>query len=344
MKIDEDLQKIVTNTVDYSYPLKVEELDLLVTVSSGGGLKFNNQFDSIHTTGFVTNHNNHRIFYQLWLSDKDKPIVFFNHGSAENSSLHAKYVAFLLKKGYNFASFDQEGYGDSDGIRGTVENDDDYVKNFDIIIEKVSSLFENRFKIKPAFYLSGFSAGSPVILEWYMFYTGKETKDKIKKIFLFSPYLKNHKRVMKPVIEFYLGLKDFKKFPLIREDSQWAVINGTEEDYIYINRNISDNKIFLSRRYKDTRIHRINSYKWLSSMIKRQKKIYRFASNKTFNIPVHIFIAQNDIIVDNKRTYKFMKKIKQADNLVIIDGAFHEMLDYEDQRGEILYNKLNECL
>lgn len=341
MKIDHELQKSTRAEVNYDYILKFGDEEINVNVSSENGLLFNNDFDKVHSTGFIVNHNNHRIFYQLWICNPEMPVVFFNHGSAENSSLHSAYIYQCLSEGYNFASFDQEGYGESDGIRGTVKSDSDYFKNMWLAADKVVSVFYEKFKRHPEFYLTSFSAGSPVSLEWYMFETPKYMKDMVKKIILFAPYLRNNRRVLGRLSEFLIGIRNFKSLPLLREESHRAVMSKDAANYIHMNRNISDNREFLERRFKDKRIHRINSLKWLSGMIKRQRKIYSSACKGVFKIPVYCILAENDLIIDNTRALKFMKKIKQSENIRFIKGAYHEFLDYSDERGSCFIKEIS---
>ncbi len=339
MRIDRNLQRHLRQKVSFSYQDVFFGQNVLISVSSEHGLLFNNDFDAYKTNGYIKNHNNHSIFYEIWLIDSSKPLIVFHHGTAENSSLHSKLIYFYLMNGYNCIVFDQEGCGESDGIRGGLKNDNDFVRNCDCIIEQGITLFHDKFTVYPEIFLTAFSSGAIIILEWYSRYAKMAQKLRVKKIFLFAPYLKIHKRIIKPLTEFFIPLYHFRKSSLLRENFQKAIINGDLKTYIHMNRNISDNTLFLTRQFPDTRIHRINSYALLSSMIKQQNRIIQNAYRK-FTIPVFSYAASNDSVVDNEQTHFFMKKIKQFENFFIVENSFHELLDYEDERSDSFYSSV----
>ncbi len=340
IRIDRELQRLTRRNVEASFTYQYFGKNVNINISSDNGLKFNNNFDSFHNVGFIKNKNNYNLFYQIWLQDKDKPLVVFFHGSAENSSTHPLFVFNALSKGYNVISFDQEGYGSSDGIRGTFRNNDDYIQNTKLIIDKSELLYKEKFNKMPSYIFTGSSAGCAILLYFYL----KIKPENVIKIFLFSPYLKIHKRVINPIANKIIGIVKFKSFPLMREDSQRLIYENDQDNYLNMNKNISDNKHFLINRFKDTRIHRINSLKWLSAIIRKQNFIYYYSIKKKhecFNIPVYCFISENDLIVDNKRTFNFMKNIGQKKNLFRQAGFSHEFLEYQDKRGEMFYTLLN---
>jgi len=211
MGIDRNLQRHVRQKVSFSYSDVFFGQNVLISVSSEHGLLFNNDFDTYKSNGYSKNHNNHSIFYEIWLIDSSKPLIIFHHGTAENSSLHSKLIYFYLMNGYNCIVFDQEGCGESDGIRGGIKNDDDFIRNLDCIIEKGITLFHENFQVYPEIFLTAFSSGAPVILEWYSHYAKVEQKILVKKIFLFAPYLKIHSRIIKPLTNPYYCVKILKK-------------------------------------------------------------------------------------------------------------------------------------
>ncbi len=338
--LNRDIQRKAREPVHVDWQFKFFGKTILVKLDSEKGLIFDNKFEESHFSGHLVNHNRHRLFYQGWFVDRERPTIFFVHGSAENSSTHPLFVYNCLANGFNFFSFDQEGYGSSDGIRGTFKEDSDYTANLKIMLDLAISKFKENYGIAPNIYTCASSAGCPVLLESLI----QHRSDNIKKVFLFSPYLKNNRKVIKPWLEFILGLLNFKPLPLIRESSQLLINMGDEENYCRMNKNISDNDIFLKRRFTDTRIHRINSYKWISSMIKRQNRILKSArrfKDRLFDIPVYGIICEEDNIVENSKTVEFMNLIGQKKNLYRKSDFSHEFLDYEDKRGELFYKLFN---
>lgn len=346
MVIDRILQKKLREDLFIQDRFRFNDSYVSYKIISKQGLIFEDEIDKFHYCSFLKNRGK-RIFYQSWIIDNNRSFIFFAHGNAENSSTHPSFIYHCIKNGYNFISFDQIGYGDSDGIRGTIRSFQEYIENLNIVFE----YFYNKFKENnPIFYFVGFSMGGLEILYYIIFYemySKNSMIDNIKKVFLFSPYLKNHNRLINNFFEYYFLLFNkcfsFTELLKTRVESQKAIFENGDDFYINLYRNLTDNKEFLIKRKKDIRIHRLNSNKWLSSMIKAQReikrKIYysRSVREKLKKMNLYFFISEKDFVVDNIIALKYSKILNLKDNTFLQKGFYHDFLDYEDQRIDSFY-------
>ena len=187
--IDFDLQKKLRDFVKIEDSLYFENKKIFFEINSDIGIVYLDEgINKYHYSGYIKNNRNIRLFYQYWLIDPFRPTIFFLHGNAENSSSHPLFFFYLLKKGFNILTFDQEGYGSSDGIRGTIVNADYYFENIELIYKffynKLLLLRKGAVNIKkndeinyPEFIFIGFSMGGFEVIYFYLIYFYNKTKE-----------------------------------------------------------------------------------------------------------------------------------------------------------------------
>jgi len=353
-KIDEKLQKRLREDINYDGSFGCEGIFFNYNIKSKEGIKFNkDEIDRNSFSGFFKNRKNQSLFYQYWIMDKTKPLFFFIHGNAESSTTHPLFLYNLLSQKYNLFVFDQVGYGDSDGVRGSLDDFDDYISNIEEYI--IFTLNSNNLN-KNDIYLCGFSTGALEVLYYYLIKNKRDIKsvhDRIKKIFLFSTFFRAHRRLVNIPTAIFLILfnRFFGKSRLIRQSEQKTILDNDEEYYIQTYKNLTDNADFLRRRRRDTRIYKVNSNRWISRIILAQLKLFGhilFNRNKfiekTANIKVYFYISENDLVVDNRQTLKIAKLLNLKSNVFILEKAYHDFLDYEDERGALFYSDFNKKL
>jgi len=366
MKIDWEIQKRVRDNIDISSSFLYDNETISYRITTDNGVFFNNEnLDKSHRTFYINNHNEKKIFSQYWLQDVTKPTIIFFHGNAENSSSHPKYFYHLLQKGFNLLSFDQEGYGSSDGIRGYLNDFNDYMKNIDIVIshynKQIQFLKKGATKLKskssnatqePEYIFTGFSMGGFLLLNYLLNYDS-EIKDKIEinisKIILLAPWLNNHPRIVSKIQTRFLLIfrKLFNKETIERQDSQKLVLDNNCDFYINMYKNLTDNKEFLRNRFLDKRIHRLVSKYWLSSITYNQQKLFKIIKNiikekmdkkEYLSQKLYVFVNENDKIVDNERSL-FIINMINSNHLIFQQKCYHDFLDYNDERWD--YFRLN---
>lgn len=376
--IDFDLQKKLRDFVKIEDSLYFENKKIFFEINSDIGIVYLDEgINKYHYSGYIKNNRNIRLFYQYWLIDPFRPTIFFLHGNAENSSSHPLFFFYLLKKGFNILTFDQEGYGSSDGIRGTIVNADYYFENIELIYKffynKLLLLRKGAVNIKkndeinyPEFIFIGFSMGGFEVIYFYLIYFYNKTKENknelkffnsIKTIILLCPWLNTHKRITNPFILKFLKYlyKIFNPYILMSQETQRMILSKDENFYIELYKNLTDNYEYLKRRFKDTRIHRLRSMRWLSNITKCQHELYKFIKKICKNKDkesfikllqnIYIFIGEKDIIVDNERTLnisKLISNITKSSNIFVLKDYFHDFLDYDKEKLEPFFSKLDQ--
>lgn len=396
--IDWQLQEKLRKPVFIEDTFSFNNTKIHFKISSEEGLIFYDEgINKYHNYGYIKNYKQKNIFYQSWIVNPLNPSCFFIHGNAENSSSHPKFFYFLFKNGINVFSFDQEGYGNSDGIRGTFDSFHDYIINLDLIythfFKKLTFLRKGMNNLKgkkkkkvkleyPEFYFFGFSMGGLQTLYYVYLYNCLSKKlnlfkfhqkknlinynkiFSIKKIFLLNPWLSNHPRLISPLN--YFLLKNFKflfsKNKLLRQDAQRLLLDDNrkkvEELYLKMYKNLTDNKKYLIRRAKDTRIHRLVSKYWLSDIAQKQIKLKKLIKNKKFfntyfsnynketiyKPEFYIFLSKNDIIVNNIYTENLFKNSFFNYSIYWLENFYHDFLDYDNNKFNTFAKHLSNAI
>ena len=109
-------------------------------------------------TGTLKTHDGLTLFTQRWEPEgAPKAAVALVHGYAEHSDRYAHVAAFLTERGYAVHSYDQRGYGRSEGRRAYVDTFDQYVVDLHSFMQAV----RERAPGQPVFLL-GHSMGGAV--------------------------------------------------------------------------------------------------------------------------------------------------------------------------------------
>ncbi|MCX8057994.1 MAG: lysophospholipase [Spirochaetes bacterium] len=396
--IDFNLQKKLREKVSIEDSFIFNDKKYYYKIDSDEGLVFYDEgINKYHFFGYINNDRGKKIFYQYWLLDPLKPTIFFIHGNAENSSSHPLFLFYFIKRGYNILTFDQEGYGSSDGIRGTIEDLDYYFQNIDLVYKfyynkllflkkgALNLVSTNELK-DPEFIFIGFSMGGFEVF-YYLFlfltktYINNKNNNKkkwdncefrylnsVKKIILLCPWLYTHKRLTNHFILFLISIfyKFFNPYILLSQKTQNEIFKKGEEFYIELYKNLTDNYDYLKRRFKDKRIHRLRSIRWLAYITKYQNDLYKYIKklsilfnnkkNKSDLLNLRnileyyckniiFYIGENDIIVDQKRIYKIseiIQSISKEKNLYSLPGFCHDFLDYDEKRLNIFLDLLQK--
>lgn len=86
-----------------------------------------------HTESRFKGYENIDLYYQCWLPNNGiKAVLLLVHGLAEHSGRYINVVNCLVPKGYAVCSFDYQGHGKSEGLRG-------YVKRFSCYLDDLKS-------------------------------------------------------------------------------------------------------------------------------------------------------------------------------------------------------------
>lgn len=113
---------------------------------------------------FLDAHDGEKLFYQTWYSEEapaSKGVVALMHGYGEHSSRYDHVAGALVRAGYAVGAIDARGHGRSTGKRAHVSDFDDYVRDYDRLVEATAS----RWPERPHFAL-GHSNGGLIVLQY----------------------------------------------------------------------------------------------------------------------------------------------------------------------------------
>lgn len=111
---------------------------------------------------FVDAEDDETLFYQTWAPVDGTPsrgVVALLHGYGEHSSRYDHVAAGLVRAGYGVGAIDVRGHGRSTGKRGYVRRFEDYLGDFDILLDQM----RDRWPDQPLFVL-GHSNGGLIAL------------------------------------------------------------------------------------------------------------------------------------------------------------------------------------
>lgn len=107
--------------------------------------------------------DNTKIHKLEWLTEEPKAHVLLVHGYAEHAGRYNHFAHYLNTQGISVTSYDQRGYGKSDGLEGYIDRFSKYI----------SDLKEIRAQIKEPVFLMGHSMGG-LIATRYIESNGRE--------------------------------------------------------------------------------------------------------------------------------------------------------------------------
>jgi acylglycerol lipase len=119
---------------------------------------------SSHATGYFKGFDGVKLFKQNWTNPTSKATLVFVHGYTEHSSRYTEFAEFLNNQQIDLYTFDQRGYGKSEGQRAYVDRFDHYLKDLDIFLK------EQAPANKPIF-LMGHSMGGLIVVKYGMDYS-----------------------------------------------------------------------------------------------------------------------------------------------------------------------------
>ena len=116
--------------------------------------------------GYFDGQGGEKLHYKIWRADDPKGIILLMHGVQSHSGRWRNAASVLVPKGYTLYGADFRGHGNSSGIRGHIDNFDEYISDSKKIYQIVN---KNEKKDLPKFLL-GHSMGAIVAIHYFAKY------------------------------------------------------------------------------------------------------------------------------------------------------------------------------
>lgn len=262
-----------------------------------------------HKTGTFKGVKDTELFYQSWLADSPSGALIIVHGLGEHSGRYKNVLNVLKGDSISVYSFDQRGFGKSQGKRGCVDSFRDYIEDVKIFVAKVKS-DNNELPV----IMLGHSLGGLIAAMFAIEY-GDDINGLIlsSPAFLFTgevPWWKKAAAKLMTHISPNFSLSSGDDYSGLSHDP--AYIEECKKDKLLHN--------FVSARLYD---------EFLKSSVTCMSKAFELS------IPFFIFHGNADPITDYKGSEIFFQRASSKDKeLKIFDGLYHKTMNEIPQERE----------
>ncbi len=257
------------------------------------------------------NTNIHKV---EWLASEAKAHLLLVHGYAEHSGRYDHFAKYLNAQNISVTSFDQRGYGKSDGLKGYIDRFSTYI----------SDLKQIRAQIKDPVFLMGHSMGGLIATRYMQAHTDDQIKGLISSSALLEldPKLSPILQALAPILGFL-----FPKLPTEKLDKTYITRDPKELDK-YMN----DPLMYLGGTRART----------AAEMLKAVKEV-RLAFNK-IDLPLLALHGGSDKLTMPGGTKKLHADASSADKtLKIYPELYHELLN-EPEKNVVMDDIANWIL
>lgn len=278
----------------------------------------------VRSSGYFSGHDGAQLFYVRYDAEAPRGTVLMLHGFGESCDKYHELISCFLADGLSVLIYEQRGHGRSarEVPRGLthVERFDDYVRDAHRCIKGPLS------KCPAPYYLFSHSMGGAVSALLL------EGKHPFKRAALCAPMIAMHRRPHLPPIVARIGCNT-------------ACLFGSGKRKIPKMRVPDGNKPFeysssLSRaRYDDYNtlckaspelFGGAPTFSWTREAMRVTKCILKKGAPESISIPVRVYSAEFDHLVDNDAQQKFIARVPQG-KLVFIPQCKHEIYGANDE-------------
>ena len=264
------------------------------------------RLEPCRNSGFFDSFDGKKLYFEYFLAENSVASVVIVHGLSEFTKKYYEMAYYFLNQGYNVFVFDQRCHGKSCRLTDNtewlhVDDFDDYVKDLELFINNIVLPTDN----KPL-YIYTHSMGGAIT----MLYLAKNC-DMIERAVLSAPLFepivgKVSTFVAKCAVKYWKfkhGSKSKFKFssdfdPEVKHNPKVDSSKARFEHNIGMRRN--------NREYQSGAM----TLGWVNSSLAVRKKIMRSAVRGKYKLPLLLFSAENDTVVNLDAHYEFDKKCK----------------------------------
>lgn len=239
------------------------------------------------------------LFQQTWLPDSEtRATISLIHGLGEHSGRYQHVAEFLTSQGIAVYSMDNRGHGKSGGVRGHVDQFEDYMRDIDLLIQTVQKDYPDL----PAF-LYGHSLGGILVLNYAL-----RRKPVVKGVIATSPGLRTALEDQKAKIAISKAIASI--LPKL------SIATGLDPKHI------SHDKEVIRKYQEDPLVHDRGTPGLAVNLLKSIEWAYQHAHE--FPVPLLIMHGTQDQIAYARGSQEFASKVQGDCTLKLWDGMAHE--------------------
>jgi alpha-beta hydrolase superfamily lysophospholipase len=255
-------------------------------------------------------HDQLELFAQGWEPDERAPkaVVCFTHGLGEHTSRYAHVAEAFCKAGYVLLAADLRGHGRSGGARGHINSIEDYLLDFDILIDEA----RRRYSGLPLI-LYGHSLGGIIVLHYAL-----KRKPNAKGVIATSSGLRTalENQPAKVMVAKVLG----------------SLMPGLTLPSGLDPKTISRDEKVVQAYIDDHLVHYKVTLGFGKTMLGVTKWTLEHAAE--FTLPLLLLHGRADLLAFPSGSIEFAAPLKENCTLILWDGAFHE-LHNEPEQAEV---------
>ena len=264
----------------------------------------------MHTTDTLTAATGAEIFTQSWLPENDiQAVLVIAHGLSEHSGRYLPFVQYFVERNYAVYALDHEGHGQSGGMRGHINEFDDFVETLNTFIDAIESRHQGK-KI----FLVGHSMGGAISVNYLLKYQQRLAGCLLSGAALsvgqvISPFQQQVLRFFSLVLP---------RVPLIKIEGEAvsrdpAVVEAYENDPLV---------------YRGKATARL-----LAEIVSAAKRGLLLAGE--ISLPLFIMHGGGDLLTSPSGSEELYEKVASTDKtLKIYDGLYHEIF-LEEEKYEV---------
>lgn len=265
------------------------------------------ELSKVKSVAYYNADDGTRIYYERYINSDERAVVVISHGFCEFAGKYEEVIYYFFSKGYSVYIPEHRGHGNSDRkvedeSKVFVQSFDEYVSDFAGFVKGIVKKERGNKKLVLYAHSMGGAVGLLVLEKYpYLFDCAVLSSPMLKMRYKGMPnvmavFLKVYAKLFQ-VLESYVPGQ--KAFDGKRDDDFGNCTSGARYEYLF------------SKREKNKKYHMSGaSYGWLISAMNAVKKLQKNAYK--VRIPVLMFQAENDTVVDNKGQDKFAKRNKNV--------------------------------
>ncbi|MDA3899466.1 MAG: lysophospholipase [Spirochaetes bacterium] len=251
------------------------------------------------------------LYYQAWLSPREKAILIIVHGLGEHCGRYSNLLDQLSGKGISVYGMDLRGHGKSGGRRGHVESFLDYVHDLKSFIELIKEKHDG-----VPIYMLGHSMGATIACRYALQYQ-EDLSGIITTAGAFIPKVEVPSFIQKT------GLILSKIVPKLQKK------NGIDPS------KLSHDAEVVSLYKQDELVHDLVTVRWYTEFNKNVENC--LGRGVEIRLPALILHGGSDEIADIKGSKLLFDKIMSTDKeMKVFEDLYHEIMNETGNKTQVL--------